>query len=398
MKMNVKKMFLSFIILFGVFGLTACGNDTRKEFTKAVYSTNNKDFNAAKFNMSIKEFDMNTSDVAGSAYLNIIGNQIKDIKINGSYVLDEKEEAYEMEMNFNFLGQKVPIQLVGQKEKAYLSTSFVSSLLEIAKGFQVPLDISATDLKKLDGKYMDIEETSESLTDETTKDSTNPFKSINPTSENSSKMLTELQKTIESFDKDSFKKDGDKISHTFTKKEMLELMEVMKKVAKEEKDTDGEKEMTDMISTLKDSYEKLDVKTTVNTKTSAIDCEIAMTANLDSSDSEEEAFSITLAFSVEPQKSTKKINLPNKNDILSQDQVDEILSGITNSQTTSEDISDEDINEQVDEMITQIEENPEMITEEVAKSIRSSGESYLSEDQMKRLNAALDKALASNAL
>ena len=398
MKMNVKKMFLSFIILFGVFGLTACGNDTRKEFTKAVYSTNNKDFNAAKFNMSIKEFDMNTSDVAGSAYLNIIGNQIKDIKIDGSYVLDEKEEAYEMEMNFNFLGQKVPIQLVGQKEKAYLSTSFVSSLLEIAKGFQLPLDISATDLKKLDGKYMDIEETSESLTDETTKDSTNPFKSINPTSENSSKMLTELQKTIESFDKDSFKKDGDKISHTFTKKEMLELMEVMKKVAKEEKDTDGEKEMTDMISTLKDSYEKLDVKTTVNTKTSAIDCEIAMTANLDSSDSEEEAFSITLAFSVEPQKSTKKINLPNKNDILSQDQVDEILSGITNSQTTSEDISDEDINEQVDEMITQIEENPEMITEEVAKSIRSSGESYLSEDQMKRLNAALDKALASNAL
>lgn len=398
MKMNVKKMFLSFIILFGVFGLTACGNDTRKEFTKAVYSTNNKDFNAAKFNMSIKEFDMNTSDVAGSAYLNIIGNQIKDIKIDGSYVLDEKEEAYEMEMNFNFLGQKVPIQLVGQKEKAYLSTGFVSSLLEIAKGFQVPLDISATDLKKLDGKYMDIEETSESLTDETAKDSTNPFKSINPTSENSSKMFTELQKTIESFDKDSFKKDGDKITHTFTKKEILELMEVMKKVAKEEKDTDGEKEMTDMISTLKDSYEKLDVKTTVNTKTSAIDCEMAMTANLDSSDSEEEAFSITLAFSVEPQKSTKKINLPNKNDILSQDQIDEILSGITNSQTTSEDISDEDINEQVDEMITQIEENPEMITEEVAKSIRSSGESYLSEDQMKRLNDALDKALASNAL
>lgn len=393
MKINLKKMFLGFTLVLGVLALTACGNDTRKEFTKALYSTSNKDFTSAKFDMSIKEFDMQTSDTTGSAYINIIANQIKDLKIDGNYSLDEKEEAYEMEMNFNFLGQKIPIQLVGQKEKTYVSTSFVSSLLELAKSFQVPLEISASDLKKLDGKYMDVQETGESLAAETTTDSSNPFKNINPASENTSKMFTELKKTVESFDKDSFKKDGDKISHTFTKKEILELMDVMKKVAKEEKDTDSEKEIDDAISSLKDTYEKLDVKTTVDTKTSAVSCEMAMKAK---SDSDEEVFSMTIAFSVEPQKNKQKISLPNKNDILSQDEVNEILSGITNSQTTSAD--DEDVDGQVDEMIAQIEANPEVVTEEVAKSIRESGELYLNADQMKRLNAALDKALATNAL
>ncbi|MHC5229755.1 hypothetical protein ACYSNW_15935 [Enterococcus sp. LJL99] len=395
MKMNLKKIFLGFIVMLGVIGLTACGNDTRKEFTKALYTTSNQDFNAAKFNMSIKEFDMQTSDTTGSAYINLIANQIKDLKIDGSYALDEKEEAYEMEMNFKFLGQKIPIQLVGKKEKAYLSTSFVTSLLDLAKGFQIPIDISAADLKKLDGKYMDIEATGESLAAETTKDSTNPFKNINPASENTSKMFSELQKTLESFDKDSFKKDGDKISHTFTKKEIIELMEVMKKVAKEEKDTASEKEMSDAISAIKETYEKLDVKTTVDTKTNAIDCEMAMTAK---SDSEKDVVSITVAFSIQPQKNKQKINLPDKKDILSQDQVNKILDGITNSSSSSTSVADEDVDDQLDELIAQIEANPEIITEETAKSIRESGGMYLNADQLKRLNAALDKALASNAL
>ena len=392
--MKLKKVFFGCIIVLGLIGLTACGTDSRKEFTKAMYSTNSKEFDSAKFDMNIKEFDMKTNDSAGSAYINIIANQIKDIKIDGNYASDQKQESYKMEMNLNLLGQKIPFHLVGQKDKAYLSTNFVTSLLELAKGFQLPIDVSAEDLKKLDGKYMDVETTSESLTTGNKKESTNPFKNINPTSANNSKMITEVKKKIESFDKDSFKKDGDKITHTFTKKEILELLDTMKTVAKEEKDTDNEKEINNAIDSLKKTYDKLDIKITANKKTSKTDYEIAVVA---ATDSKKDKFSMTVAGSIQPEKKDQKINLPDKKDILSQDQVTEILNGITSSQADSTDLDDEDIDKQLDEMIAQIEANPEMVTDDIAKSIRTSGESYLSAAQMKRLNAALDKALASNA-
>lgn len=389
-------MFLGFMIMLGVIGLVACKNDTRKEFTKAFYTVNNKEFNSAKFNMSIKKLDMQTSDTTNSPYINILTNQIENLKIDGSYVIDEEEEAYQMEINIKFLGQKVPIQLVGQKEKSYLSTSFVANLLEIAKSFQLPLDISTSNLEKLDGKYMNIQETGESLVAEKTADSTNPFNTINPASEDTSKIITELQKTIESFDENSFKKEGDKITHTFTKKEILKLMEGIKKVAKEEKDTDSEKEINDAINSMNDTYEKLDIKTSIDTKTNSIDCEMAMTTV--SSENNDGQISLTIAFSVQPQKNKQKINLPNKEDILSQDQVNEILAEIINSQTTSTNITSEAADEQLNELISQIEANPEIVTEEVAKTIRESGESYLNADQMKQLNAALDKALAVNTI
>lgn len=382
--------------MLGVIGLVACKNDTRKEFTKAFYTVNNKEFNSAKFNMSIKKLDMQTSDTTNSPYINILTNQIENLKIDGSYVIDEEEEAYQMEINIKFLGQKVPIQLVGQKEKSYLSTSFVANLLEIAKSFQLPLDISTSNLEKLDGKYMNIQETGESLVAEKTADSTNPFNTINPASEDTSKIITELQKTIESFDENSFKKEGDKITHTFTKKEILKLMEGIKKVAKEEKDTDSEKEINDAINSMNDTYEKLDIKTSIDTKTNSIDCEMAMTTV--SSENNDGQISLTIAFSVQPQKNKQKINLPNKEDILSQDQVNEILAEIINSQTTSTNITSEAADEQLNELISQIEANPEIVTEEVAKTIRESGESYLNADQMKQLNAALDKALAVNTI
>lgn len=412
--MKMKKYLLGIITGIAIFLLAACGSDPRKDFTKELFSSKGDDYNAASFKMKINDLTYDGDE--GGAYVKMFASQLKEMSIDGKYAIDEKKDTMEMEITANLFGEKLPFQFVGNKDKYYMSTSFVSGMLDIATSFNYPLELSKSELNKLKGKYIDIAEAGDTLTSGELDKKTNPLKDKIFANSEESKMGREMKKLIESFDKKSFKKDKEVVTHTFTKKEIIQMMEKYNEVAKEDKEykkSGEQKEMKDAIKSLKNDLDKMDLKVSINQKTKATDMEISLAAKDDTAAN----MSIVLTISVTPQKNSGKIKMPNKKEIISQDELEDIFSTIigTTSDDSDSDLDLEDdsidyselkddpeiqkvMDEQLNEMIKQIEANPSVVTEETAKEVREGAKEIFNEEQMNKLNDALDKALKAGTV
>ncbi|ALS03009.1 hypothetical protein ATZ33_16975 [Enterococcus silesiacus] len=408
--MRMKKYMMGIITGVAIFLLAACGSDPRKEFTNELFSSKSKDYNAASFEMKIKDLTYDGDE--GGAYVKMIASQLKDMSIEGNYAIDDKKDTMEMEITANLFGEKLPFQFVGSKDNYYMSTSFVSGLLDLANSFGYPLELSKSDLNELKGKYIDIAQAGDTLTSGELDKKTNPLKNKSFTNAENSKMGREVKKLIESFDKKSFTADKDVVTHTFTKKEIIKIMEKIDEVAKENKEykkSDSEKEMKDAIKSLKNDLDKMDIKVSINEKTKAVDMEMALAAT----DEDNAEMSIVMSISTTPKKNSGKIKMPSKKEIISQDKLESILENITGAATNDSELDDDSIDysdlkddpeiqemldAQLDEMIERIEANPEAVTEEKAKEVREEAKEYLNDKQMKKLNDALDKALKAGTV
>lgn len=393
--MKLKKVGLGILTSAVIFTLGACGSDPRKEFTDAYFSEKTE-YNAGKFEMGIDNFDF-SSDDEGSAYVNMFANQLEAVTLDGSYAMNEDDQTMEMEMNLNALGETLPFQFVVAKEKMYLSTSFFSGALDIAKSFQYPIDISKADLKKLEGKYIDLGEVTSELTEETKEedvlDSSELFAD--------EAYLKEMREVINTFDKDTFVKKGDVITHVFTKKEILKILEVTQAYAKENGDKETAKSIKEGIKTFKNDLDDMSFTMELNTKTDAAFASIMMAFADDTTE-----MSLTFTVKMTPQKNKEKITAPDKKNVLSTTEFEELLGAIYGSTVDDTDYSsyyddlygdaaaDEEISDDyVDQLIEIIEEYPEEITPEYAEELRNNGPLIFNDDQMKRINDALDAAL-----
>lgn len=412
--MKMKKYMLGIITGVAIFLLAACGSDPRKEFANELFSSNAKEYNAASFEMKIKDLTYDGDE--GGAYVKMFASQLKDMSLDGKYAIDDEKDMMEMEITANLFGEKIPFQFVSNKDKYYMSTSFVSGLLDLAKSFDYPIELSKSDLNKLKGKYIDIDEAGDTLTSGELDKKTDSLKKKAVTNVEDSKMVSEMKKLIQSFDKKTFTKDKDKntVTHTFTKKEIIKMMEKIDEVAKEDKDykkSDDAKEMKEAIKSLKNDMDKMDVKVSINQKTKAFDLEISIATT----DEDDASMSMILAMSVTPQKNSKKIKVPSKKAIISQDELDDILDNITGSYLDDSDFDLEDdsidysdlqddpdfeklVDEELDKLIKEIEANPGSITEADAKEAREGAEEIFNKEQMKKLNDALDKALKGETI
>lgn len=408
--MRMKKYMMGIIAGVAIFLLASCGADPRKEFTNELFSSKSKDYNAASFEMKIKDLSYDGDE--GGAYVKMMASQLKDMSIEGNYAIDDKEDTIEMEITANLFGEKLPFQFVGSKDNYYMSTSFVSGLLDLANSFGYPLELSKSDLKELKGKYIDIAQAGDTLTSGELDKKANTLKKNTFTNAENSKMGREVKKLIESFDKKSFTKDKDVVTHTFTKKEIIKIMEKIDEVAKEDKEykkSDNEKEMKNAIKSLKNDLDKMDMKVSINEKTKAVDMEMALAAT----DEDDAKMNIVMTISTTPKKNNGNIKMPSKKEIISQDELEDILENITGADTEDYDLDDDSIDysdlkddpeiqelmdAQLDEMIKQIEANPEAVTEEKAKEAREEAKEYLNDKQMKKLNDALDKALKASTV
>lgn len=404
--MKLKKLVLGIATSFLVFSLTACGADPRKEFVASMYSTDTSEFNAAKFEMNIK--DLTYNDEQGDAAVRMVANQLKDMTIDGAYAFDEKAKAIELELNLNLLGQKIPLQMVGEKDSLYMSTSFISGITDLATAFGSPIDFSTSDLAKLEGKYINIAEIGNTLTDGKTAKNENLFK--NAFSTDTKKKNDELKKFIESFDKKSFKKDKDTLTHTFTKEEFIKILEFANKNFKDDKEYKKaglDKQVSEAIKTIKKDFNKLEMKLSINQKTKKTDMEL--TLGMRDSTNKVNDVSIVLAVSMTPQKNKEKIKLPVKKDIMTQEELTSMLNGISGvaapptttdpkkkdalDNSTSSDLQAANIDEALDLMIEEINKNAADLDATTADEIRKSLEPSLNAEQMKKLNDVLDKAL-----
>ncbi|WP_207694569.1 hypothetical protein DOK67_0000345 [Enterococcus sp. DIV0212c] len=410
--MKMKKYLLGIITGVAIFLLAACGSDPRKDFTKELFNSKGEEYNAASFKMKLKDLTYDGDE--GGAYAKMLVSQLKDMSIDGKYAMDDKKDTMEMEITANLFGEKIPFQFVGNKDKYYMSTSFVTGIMDLANSFDYPLELSKSDLNKLKGKYIDIAEASDTLTSDKNDKKSNPLKDKTFTNAENSKMGREMKKLIESFDKKSFKKDKDVVTHTFTKKEIIKMMEKFDEIAKEDKDykkSGDSKEIKDAIKSLKNDMDKMDVKVSINQKTNVIDMEMSLA----SVDEEDAKMSMVLTLSITPQKNNGNIKMPSKKEIISQDELEDILSNITGTTSDDSDLDLDDdsvdysglkddpeiqklMDEQLDEMIKQIEANPSAVTEENAKEAREGAKEIFNEEQMKKLNEALDKALKAGTV
>lgn len=401
---------MGIIIGVAIFLLAACGSDPRKEFTNELFSSKSKDYNAASFEMKIKDLTYDGDD--GGAYTKMIASQLKDMSIEGNYAIDDKKDTMEMEITANLFGEKLPFQFVGSKDNYYMSTSFVSGLLDLANSFGYPLELSKSDLNELKGKYIDIAQAGDTLTSSELSKPAKSSKNKTFMNAENSKISRKIKKMIEGFDKKSFTKDKNIVTHTFTKKEIIKIVEELDEVAKgdeEYKKSGNAKEMKDIIKSLKNDLDKLDVKVSINEKTKAVDMEMALAAT----DEDDAEMSIIMTISTTPKKNSGKIKMPSKKEIISQDELEDILENITGADTEDYDLDDDSIDysdltddpdiqamldAQLDEMIKKIEANPEAVTEEKAKEVREEAKEYLNDKQMKKLNDALDQALKAGTV
>lgn len=420
--MNMKKVLLGTATTAAVFLLTACGSNPKDEFIKTMYdSQNTSEYNAGEMSLKVKDFTYESDDK--NAYASMIASQLKDVSIEGNYLTDSKKGTSETNFTFKVLGQKIPFNVVSDKDNFYLSTNFISGILDLADSFGANLPVNQAELKKLEGKYVNVLEAGEQIADKAadTTDSSNPFKNISPEDTNipTEKLNAAIKKTIETFDKDSFKKDKDTLTHTFTKAEMVKLLESTDKTLKADKDYKKEysdsgmdKQMASMIEFFKEKTSIFKTKIAINEKTKKMVSEVNV--GTENEDNKDEKMSITLNLTTTPKKDKTAVKLPAKKEILTSKEFEDILNSLVESATTSDsssldslygddtDLSDDKLvsdllDEKLDELITMINENKAGLTVESANEIREQGKQIFNDEQMKRLEEALDKALQGKA-
>lgn len=410
--MKMRKYLLGMITMIAILLLAACGSDPRKEFTKELFRSQNEANNAASFKLKIN--DLAYDGAEDDPYVNMIVSQLKGLNIDGHYALDDKTDTMEMTITANLLGKKLPFQFVGNKDNYYLSTGFVSGMLDLVKSFDYPIGLSESELAKLKGKYIDLGKAGDAFTAGELDKKTNPLKEKLFANDKDAKLGRETKKLIESFDKKTFTKNKDIVTHTFTKKEIVALMEKVDEVSSEDKDyknSDEEKELKETIKTVKNDLDKLDLKISINQKTQATDMKVSLAAK----DDNDANMELAMTISVTPEKNKRPIKMPSKTEIISQDELDAIFATLMKTETPFDDsdLSDEGIDygdlkddpaiqqvldDQLNEIIQQIEANPSMITEESAQEVRNGVKGIFNEEQMKKLNDALDKALQAGTI
>jgi hypothetical protein len=403
-KMKLKKLLLGAVTITAIFFMTACGSDSREAFVNNLYDQ--KEYNASETTMKINELSFEGGEDA--ATYNLFANQLKDLSIEINTVVDQKKALTQSDATIKLLGQKIPFKMIGDSKNAYISTDFVSGLLNVTNAFSY--DTPTVDKKKLDklkGKYLDLTEfgvQNTALNESDLIPPNEPKNDLKAMNDLPYKKLTaELKKTVESFDKDSFKKEKDVITHTFTNAEIIKLLETYDKVLKEDKnykkeykDSEQDKLLAEIIKVFKDKSLNMKLKVSVNEKSNQQNVELNATMNKD-----DQSFKFVMDINSKLKNKKADIQLPDKKEIITSEEFQEIYSSVmpnyNNFDQTDDDEEEEYMNEFLDGVIDEINANKGNITEEDAKTLREELGEYFNDEQMKRLNDALDKAMQKDA-
>ncbi len=331
-----KSLQVLLVSLVSILVLTGCGKSIQKEYTDGLKSLAAEEKQAGKFDFSFKKLELaDTTASQENIYMHAIITQLKDVTFEGNYAVDQtKKNAVELDLKLKALGIELPVEVVGNDEDIYMSTSFISGMYSLATSLSGTATSSAADFDELEGKYISIQNTEDLLgTSGTTSSSSTDEKSL----KNMTAFTKEYQKKvyvyIESLDKAEFTKKEDTISHTFTKKELNKILSIYNEVAKSKKKYKDLILEEDTLNSLKE-FKKLNMTVAIDpeTKKTTIDMNMAPKDTA----SGLKSLSFQLNMSVTKFKSTPE--MPAKSDIIDEDQLKEIMdtaSSVTSGTTTS---------------------------------------------------------------
>lgn len=273
------KKILGSLLAVGLLVLGGCGSSAQDEFTSTLDEINDvNDYNAIDFEFTLDELSLDASTDNSSSetfdYSSLYTSMLSSLEgmgLSGSVIVDTENDAADMDFNFTLLGNDIPFKMVMVGNDAYISGE---ALIQIMNLFSTISD-TGVDLtgatEELTGKYVQIdpEEFEESAGFGQGTDLTGIGDTGNLT------YFSEYAKTLEG---NTFEKEGDVITHTFTKDELAGLADFV-----EENGTEEEQEAAaGLTSENLDEFDDFQIVMSVDTKSKKV--EMKATAESDTTD------------------------------------------------------------------------------------------------------------------
>lgn len=371
----MKKLKVIVVMGLALVFFAGCKKETQKEFSAELAKQSEMDagnFSILVDKMSIESEDADT-DASTRASMDMAAKMISGTKISGDYLKDKEGKRMEMNMNFDLLGQKIPLNFfMDQKKKSvYMSTEFLTEINEIAKAFSTEVPIEAKDVEQLKGKYIHITE------EDMKKQAGNKTDVDSFSGDMNSKLFREYLDTLES---DSFEKKEDTIKRTFTKKNIQGFI----KYAEENGNKDEKKAAEDLEKNI-DQLTDYEQTTTLNTKKNTQKTKMKLAAKNNGT-----KVSVELSLDSEAKNSDKKVQLPKEADTVSLEKLEEILAP---AQGQNAQVSDEDFND----LLEAIRSGQAQLTPAQIEQFKNTYKPYLTDEQYKQLEEALNQSSQMSA-
>ena len=359
-----------------LFVLTSCGSTPQDEFVKYMEGQQKQTEGTYDFKFAIKELDLASSpETANNPMMGMIATQLKDMSVTGTMKSNTKQDnAFSMDMKINALGMEIPVNMMGsfgKEPKMYMATDIMEYFMTIVSSMS-GMDMTAgTDYSQLKGKYMDVYAMDDTMDQATWTDM---VKDIEKAQKNQEKLNKKVIEYMKGLDKKTFTKEKDVISHTFTDKEIVELLKVVSE--------DSEADMTDIKDAFKE-FDKVAIKVDLDTKADKTSMTIDMAPK--AAAAETAGFkSISLLFEGTLKDKKAEIVFPKKEDILTQKQMEEFFPEAPAAGLPTA-ITDEEFTE----LKSALEEAKGSIDEATKKELLATYKDFLTEAQYKEIEALL---------
>lgn len=365
----MKKIRVIMVIALVSVVLTGCKKQAQQEFAEELIKQG--EMNSGEFTAEIDKvtIEAKDADAPTRTMTDMAAKMFSGTKISGNYLIDFKKELLETDMTVDSLGQKLPIDLYidGKRPSVYMGTAFMSNLVDILKEFNPDIPFDTEMFENLEGKYILDDQKNSKGKDSSKTDVSALSKSLN------SELFIDYLGTLES---DSFEKKEDTIKRTFTKKDIQKFI----KFIKENGDKDVKKDAKELEKNIDDLVE---YKQTVilNTKKHTQKSTMKITVK-----SDETTGTIDLTTNNQAKDSNKKIKLPKATDTISMEEFEQIME---DAQKNSSMISEEDFNELLDT----IRSNGSQLSQTEIEQFKSTYKPYLTDEQYKQFEEALDQAV-----
>lgn len=346
---------------------TGCKQEVQKEFSNEMIKQS--DMNAGEYSLEINNLSIiaEDADAPTRTQMDMFSKMINGSKVSGSYQLDDKEKLFSMEMNVEMLGQKIPVDfLMNQKnDSIYLNTNFMTKAMELAKEFNSELPIDQNSLESLQGKYIKI-------TDEDVKKKASKQLATDQIDENlNSKLFIDYINTLDS---DTFEKNENEITRTFTKRDINGFVNYVNTHGNKAEKKEA-KELKKNLKMLTNYKQKMVLDTKKHTQNTTIDFSVKK---------EEVTVSVQVKAKNKSKETKEKLQLPKMKQVVSMEELEKKMSSVQDADSIPE--------EDFTELLEGIKSSQSELSQEQIDRIREGYQPYLTDQQYKQLEEALDQA------
>lgn len=307
--------------------LVACGQSPKEAYIEAMDQSS--EAQAGNFEMTIQDIALTGGDSETEAMMNIIQSQLQDMKMTGTYSMPKSHE-YALDMNMSLLGKEIPLNVVGNDEHMYMSTAFLTAVMELMQSFS-GTEMETTKVQALDGKYIDMEQLAAEAdsTGATSGVDTSQLENLNI--KDLLAYQNDLKKAFANYLRDDVKeerfteKDG-KLSFTMNEKDIEKLGDIQQKLAK---DHANYEQFNIDVKGLMTELDQMKVETAIDEDTEK------QTYYVDVASTKNNIDAVKLTITNTPSEKAKAVEIPKDDQLVTQEQLNDAF-GANSAEVTDE--------------------------------------------------------------